>query len=29
MLVKQGSITVLQAVELFADYCRLYNKVKK
>ena len=29
MLVKQGSITWGQARKLFADYCRLYDRVKK
>ena len=29
MLVRQGSITIRQAQELFADYCRLYDRVKK
>jgi len=29
MLVKQGSLTVIQANKLYAGYCRLYDKVKK
>ena len=29
MLVKQDSLTVIQANKLFADYCRLYDRVKK
>lgn len=29
MLVKQDSLTVMQANKLYADYCRLYDKMKK
>lgn len=29
MLVKQGSLTVIQANKLFADYCRLYERIVK
>ena len=28
MLVKQDSLTVIQANKLFADYCRLYDRVR-
>lgn len=29
MLVKQNSLTVIQANKLYTNYCRLYDKVKK
>jgi len=28
MLVRQGSLTVIQSNKLYANYCQLYDKVK-